>query len=134
MIKVVAHIRRHLWLHDLVVYILPIVTIGLHGLALILWMGLAKAGFYIDCEDWNVLLSFTDRGPVCITQGPKISLAAFIFLFMASSIYLTVYIIQERTKKHSSVTTTGRSMARQKTLRAGDIGVRNAGNQKWNRA
>ena len=84
MIKVIAHVRRRIWLHDLVVFVLPLATTGFHGAALVVWLGYANAGFYIDCEDWDIRFTFSDAGPVCVTEGPRISLAGFIFLWFAA--------------------------------------------------
>jgi hypothetical protein len=92
MIRVVVHVRRKVWLHDVVVFVLPLGATGAHGLALVIWMAMARAGFFIECGDWDIRFFFDEVGPVCITQAPKISLAAFLFLFFAACLYLTVYI------------------------------------------
>jgi hypothetical protein len=57
-------VRRKIWLHDIVVFLFPLATTGLHGLALIAWMALASAGFFIDCYDWDIRFYFEDDGPV----------------------------------------------------------------------
>ena len=65
-------------------YFIPVLGFLLHVLGIVVWAFIAKSGFGVDCED---IVEDGERGDLCSTDGPIISVCVAVIYFLVGGVY-----------------------------------------------